>query len=58
MRNCAVCGGVAGEEGMEDEPNCFLGWLRMKGAVPMVWFNKVEGIDEACEVRGKSLTRK
>lgn len=30
-------------------------WLRMKGAVPIVGFNKVEGIDEACKIRGKSL---
>ena len=31
-------------------------WVRMKGAVPIVGFNKLERIEEACGVRGKVLT--
>ena len=33
-----------------------LSWLRSKGAVPIVGFNTPEKIDDACELRGKSLT--
>lgn len=33
-----------------------LAWLRSKGAVPIVGFNSVVRIDEACAIRGKSLT--
>lgn len=32
-----------------------LAWVRSKGAVPINGFNSVERLDEACEVRGKSL---
>jgi len=32
-----------------------LAWLRSKGAVPINGFNSEERLDEACEVRGKTL---
>ncbi|KAH7348493.1 aldo-keto reductase [Rhexocercosporidium sp. MPI-PUGE-AT-0058] len=32
-----------------------LAWLRGKGAVPINGFNSVERLDEACDVRGKTL---
>ncbi|CAJ2500543.1 Uu.00g033960.m01.CDS01 [Anthostomella pinea] len=31
-------------------------WLRMKGAIPITGFNSVERVEEACELRGKTLT--
>jgi aryl-alcohol dehydrogenase-like predicted oxidoreductase len=31
-------------------------WLRNKGTVPIVGLNSVNRIDEACDIRGKSLT--
>ncbi|KAJ9142986.1 Aldo-keto reductase [Pleurostoma richardsiae] len=31
-------------------------WLRSKGAVPIVGFNSVSRIDDACGIRGKELT--
>ncbi|KAH8812360.1 NADP-dependent oxidoreductase domain-containing protein [Xylogone sp. PMI_703] len=33
-----------------------LAWLRSKGAIPIVGCNSVGRIEEACDVRGKSLT--
>ena len=33
-----------------------LAWLRSKGAVPITGFNSIVRIDEACELRGKTLT--
>ncbi|KAH8893935.1 Aldo/keto reductase [Thozetella sp. PMI_491] len=33
-----------------------LAWIRSKGAVPIVGFNSVERIDEACQLREKALT--
>ncbi|PCG88097.1 hypothetical protein PENOC_112500 [Penicillium occitanis (nom. inval.)] len=35
-----------------------LAWLRSKGAVPIVGVNSVERLDDAVEIRGKSLTEK
>ncbi|KAK1513301.1 aldo-keto reductase [Colletotrichum costaricense] len=33
-----------------------LAWIRYKGGVPITGFNSVKRIDEACELRGKTLT--
>jgi aryl-alcohol dehydrogenase-like predicted oxidoreductase len=33
-----------------------LAWLVGKGAIPITGFNKVERIEEACQLRGKELT--
>lgn len=33
-----------------------LAWLAHKGTTPIVGFNTIDRIDEACELRGKSLT--
>ncbi|TDZ99559.1 Aldo-keto reductase AMT2 [Colletotrichum sidae] len=33
-----------------------LGWLVSKGAIPITGFNSLKRIDEACELRGKTLT--
>lgn len=33
-----------------------LAWLRKKGATPIVGFNSIKRIDEACKLRGKVLT--
>jgi aryl-alcohol dehydrogenase-like predicted oxidoreductase len=33
-----------------------LAWLRTKGTIPIVGFNSVARIEEACETRGKELT--
>ncbi|KAF6833067.1 aldo-keto reductase [Colletotrichum plurivorum] len=33
-----------------------LAWIRGKGGVPVTGFNSVARVDEACELRGKSLT--
>lgn len=31
-------------------------WIIQKGTIPIVGFNKLERLDEACEVRGKMLS--
>ena len=31
-------------------------WIIQKGAIPIVGFSNIARIDEACDVRGKSLT--
>ena len=33
-----------------------LAWLKCKGAVPIIGCNSVGRIEEACDLRGKSLT--
>ncbi len=33
-----------------------LAWLKTKGTIPIVGFNSVARIEEACETRGKELT--
>lgn len=33
-----------------------LAWIIQKGTIPIVGFSKLERLDEACEVRGKTLT--
>ncbi|MCJ1442217.1 MAG: hypothetical protein MMC23_002710 [Stictis urceolatum] len=33
-----------------------LAWLKKQGAVPITGLNKVERVDEACELKGKELT--
>ncbi len=48
-------GDMAGKKGWKMS-HVGLVWLRSKGAVPIVGFNSVERIDEACSIRGKSLS--
>ena len=33
-----------------------LAWHKAKGTVPIVGFNSIRRMDEACDVRGKTLT--
>ncbi|KAF6816060.1 aldo-keto reductase [Colletotrichum sojae] len=46
---------VAGKKGWSMS-QVALAWLRAKGGVPVTGFNSVVRVDEACELRGKSLT--
>jgi aryl-alcohol dehydrogenase-like predicted oxidoreductase len=46
---------LAGKKGWKMS-HVALAWLREKGAVPIQGFNSIKRIDEACELRGKSLT--
>ncbi|KAE9572110.1 Aldo-keto reductase dtxS3 [Colletotrichum fructicola] len=46
---------VAGKKGWSMS-HVALAWVRSKGAIPVTGFNSVKRIDEACELRGKTLT--
>ncbi|KAF6830613.1 aldo-keto reductase [Colletotrichum musicola] len=46
---------VAGKKGWSMS-QVALAWIRAKGGVPVTGFNSVARVDEACELRGKSLT--
>ena len=47
---------LAGKKGWKMS-HVALAWLREKGAVPITGFNSIKRVDEACELRGKSLTK-
>lgn len=46
---------VAGKKGWSMS-HVALAWIRAKGGLPVTGFNSIERVDEACELRGKSLT--
>ena len=46
---------LAGKKGWKMS-HVALAWLKSKGATPIVGFNSVKTVDEACDLRGKTLT--
>ncbi|KAL0937144.1 aldo-keto reductase [Colletotrichum truncatum] len=46
---------IAGKKGWSMS-HVALSWIRSKGGIPVTGFNSIERIEEACELRGKTLT--